>query len=149
VDCRKMLPPATNNFRARWEGKFIVMYSGNLGLSQQLETVLEAAHLLRDHGRVLFLLVGEGARKDWLRERARELKLGNVEFQPYQPKDRLPESLSAADLHLIPLLSAATGAIVPSKIYGILAAGRPFVAMMDEWADVARMARDHSIGFVV
>jgi glycosyltransferase involved in cell wall biosynthesis len=149
VDCRNIRPVEPNPLRTRWDGKFIVMYSGNLGLSQQLETVLDACERLRDDGRILFLLVGEGASKSWLKERVRLLQLQNIEFLPYQPKERLAESLSAADLHLIPLLSAATGAIVPSKVYGILAAGRPFVAMMDEAADVAQLARDHAVGFVV
>ena len=148
VDCRKMHPIEPNAFRARWTDKFVVMYSGNLGLSQQLETVLDAADLLRADQRIVFLMVGEGARKNWLKDRARDLKLMNVEFLPYQPKERLAESLSAADLHLIPLLKAATGAIVPSKIYGILAVGRPFVAMTDENAEAARLARDYAVGFV-
>ncbi len=125
------------------------MYSGNLGLSQHLEAVLDAAERLRHDERIVFLLIGEGARKRWLEERARSMGLRNVEFCPYQPKDRLPESLSAADLHLIPLLGAATGAIVPSKIYGILAVGRPYVAMMEEAAEAARLVREYGIGFVV
>jgi glycosyltransferase involved in cell wall biosynthesis len=149
VDCRKIRPVEPNPFREKWADKFIVMYSGNLGLSQQLETVLDAADRLRHDERILFLLIGEGARKRWLQERARALTLPNVEFLPYQPKDRLGESLSGADLHLIPLLSAATGAIVPSKIYGILAAGRPFVAMTDSSAEAARLVQKHAIGFVV
>lgn len=149
VDCQKMRPVEPNPFREQWGDRFIVMYSGNLGLSQQLETVLEAADRLRQDKRILFLLVGEGARKNWLKERTHFLGLPNVEFCPYQPKSRLAESLSAADLHLIPLLRGATGAIVPSKVYGILAVGRPYVAIMDDTAEAARLARDHSVGFVV
>jgi glycosyltransferase involved in cell wall biosynthesis len=149
VDCEKMRSVEPNPFREQWGDRFIVMYSGNLGLSQQLETVLEAADRLRSDKRILFLLVGEGARKNWLKERADSLGLPNVEFCPYQPKSRLAESLSAADVHLIPLLRAATGAIVPSKLYGILAVGRPYIAMMDDAAEAARLARDYSVGFVV
>jgi colanic acid biosynthesis glycosyl transferase WcaI len=149
VDCQRIRPVEPNAFRERWANKFVVMYSGNLGLSQQLETVLDAADRLRADPRIVFLLVGEGTRKNWLQERARVLNLPNVEFLPYQPKERLAESLSAADLHLIPLLKAATGAIVPSKIYGILAVGRPFVAMTDNNAEAARVAREHEVGFVV
>ena len=77
------------------------------------------------------------------------LDLRNVEFRPYLPKERLAESLSAADLHLVPLLSSATGASVPSKLYGILAVGRPFVAMMERDADAAVLAEKHQAGFVV
>jgi len=75
--------------------------------------------------------------------------LSNVIFLPYQPQENLAESLSAADLHLIPLAPGAAGCLVPSKIYGILAAGRPFIAMMEENAEVAQIAREDAVGFVV
>jgi glycosyltransferase involved in cell wall biosynthesis len=75
--------------------------------------------------------------------------LKNVKFLPYQPLDKLAESLGAADLHLIPLAAGAAGCLVPSKIYGILAAGRPFIAMMEETAEVALIAREDAVGFVV
>jgi colanic acid biosynthesis glycosyl transferase WcaI len=149
IDCEKVRAPDNNYLRAEFGGRFVVMYSGNIGLSQQLETVIAAAELLRDDPRILFLLVGEGVRKRWLQERVRSVELRNVQFRPYQPKQRLAESLSAADLHLIPLLSAATGACVPSKVYGILAVGRPFVAMMESNADAAVLAKKHRVGFVV
>ncbi len=149
VDCRKIRPIQSSPFRSQLGESFVVMYSGNLGLSQQLETVLDAAAHLRDDSRIKFLLVGDGARKAWLVERARKLGLTNIEFLPYRPKEELAESLSAADLHLVPLLPGAAGCIVPSKIYGILAAGRPFVAIMEESAEIARLARQNSIGFVV
>ncbi len=125
------------------------MYSGNLGLSQQLEAVLKAADRLRDDERILFAMIGEGARKKWLEQRARTMGLPNVIFLPYQPPENLGESLSAADLHLIPLAPGAAGCLVPSKIYGILAAGRPFIAMMEESAEVAQIAREDAVGFVV
>ena len=149
VDCGQVSPVATSPFRAHFGDRFVVMYSGNLGLSQQLDSVLEAAEELRDDARILFVLVGEGARKQWLMDRVRERGLDNVRFFPYQPKEKLAESLSAADLHLIPLAPGAAGLIVPSKVYGILGAGRPFVAMLDESSDVARIARQHGVGFVV
>ncbi|HYL60434.1 MAG TPA: glycosyltransferase family 4 protein [Candidatus Acidoferrales bacterium] len=149
VDCRRIRPLESNQFRRSFGGKFVVMYSGNVGLSQQLETVLEAAERLRGDDRILFAIIGEGARKKWLQERAREKGLDNVKFLPYQPKENLGESLSAADLHLIPLAPGAAGCLVPSKIYGILAAGCPFIAMMEENAEVASIAREYAVGFVV
>ncbi|MBF6568110.1 MAG: glycosyltransferase family 4 protein [Candidatus Binataceae bacterium] len=149
VDTRDIRPLPINRFRRELGDRFVVMYSGNLGLSQQLETVLDSAAKLRDDQRILFLFVGEGARKQWLIDRARQLGLSNVQFTPYRPREELSESLSAADLHLIPLLPGAAGCIVPSKIYGILAAGRPFVAIMEDRAAIARLAREHSVGYVV
>jgi len=149
VDCGRIRPLDSNPFRRSFGNKFVVMYSGNIGLSQQLDAVLEAADRVRDDDRILFALIGEGARKKWLEERARAMGLTNVRFLPYQPLENLGESLSAADLHLIPLAPGAAGCLVPSKIYGILAAGRPFIAMMEDSAEVAQIARDDAVGFVV
>jgi len=149
VDCGRIRPLEGNPLRRSFGGKFVVMYSGNIGLSQQLEAVLEAADRLRDDDRILFALIGEGARKKWLEERARAMGLTNVTFMPYQPLEDLAASLSAADLHLIPLAPGAAGCLVPSKIYGILAAGRPFIAMMEDNAEVAQIAREDAVGFVV
>jgi len=149
VDCGRIRPLESNPFRRIFGNKFVVMYSGNIGLSQQLEAVLEAADRMRDDDRILFAIVGEGARKNWLQERARAMGLNNVRFMPYQPLEQLGESLNAADLHLIPLAPGAAGCLVPSKIYGILAAGRPFIAMMEDSAEVAQIARDDAVGFVV
>lgn len=148
VDCGVIRPLDSNPLRREFGDKFVVMYSGNLGLSQRLETVLEAAAQLRDDPRILFVMVGEGARKRSLMERARRLNLANVIFLPYRPREQLAESLGAADLHLIPLSQGTSGCLVPSKIYGILAAGRPFVAIMEEDAEVARLAREDRLGFV-
>jgi glycosyltransferase involved in cell wall biosynthesis len=149
VDCGRIRPLDGNPFRRAFGDKFVVMYSGNIGLSQQLEVVLEAASRLRDDARILFAIIGEGARKKWLEQRALVMGLSNVAFMPYQPLENLAESLSAADLHLIPLLPGAAGCLVPSKIYGILAAGRPFIAMMEDNAEVARIAHEDAVGFVV
>jgi len=149
ADTNAIRPIDPNPMRADFGDKFVVMYSGNLGLSQQLETVLDAAYSLSSDPRVLFVLVGDGARKQWLQERAQTLRLQNLWFRPYRPKQRLAESLGAADLHLIPLARAAAGCLVPSKVYGILAAGRPYVAMMEDHAEVARLAVERGVGFVV
>jgi colanic acid biosynthesis glycosyl transferase WcaI len=149
VDTTLIRPLAHNQFRAQFGERFVVMYSGNIGLSQQLETVLEAAARVANNPGIVFVLIGEGARKPALIKLARERGLANVMFLPYRPKEELAESLGAADLHLIPLMRGAAGCLVPSKIYGILAAGRPFVAMMEADAEVARIAREHRVGFVV
>ena len=149
ADCSEIRPVEPNKYREQLSGKFIVMYSGNLGLSQQLETVLDAARDLRDDDRVVFQLIGRGARRQGLEEEARRLDLRNVRFADFRPGERLAESLSSADLHLIPLLAGAEGGIVPSKAYLIFAAGRPFVAMMSAHADIAVLARCHNVGFVI
>jgi colanic acid biosynthesis glycosyl transferase WcaI len=148
VDCDLVRPLKDNPFRRQFGSKFVVMYSGNIGLSQQLEVVSAAAERLRSEPRIAFVLIGEGARKPWLMRQARERRLTNVSFMPYLPREQLAESLGAGDLHIIPLSAGVAGCLVPSKVYGILAAGRPFIAMMAENAEVVRLAREYRVGFV-
>jgi glycosyltransferase involved in cell wall biosynthesis len=151
ADTRALRPTGgPNPLRAEWgvEGRFVVMYSGNLGLSQGLDGVLEAAAALRDEP-VTFLFVGEGGAKPGLVARAGERGLPNVRFLPYQPKARLGDSLTAADLHLIPMRRGLAGCMVPSKLYGILAAGRPYVAAVDADSEVAAVTAAHRTGLRV
>jgi colanic acid biosynthesis glycosyl transferase WcaI len=139
TDTRVMRPVARDNpLRRAWgvDGRFVLMYSGNLGMAQSLDDLLQAARELQNDP-VEFVFVGEGARKAELIAKAALWSLGNVRFLPYQPKEQLAESLGAADLHLIPLQRGLAGLIVPSKLYGILAAGRPYIAAVDEDSEVA------------
>ncbi len=128
--------------------KFIVMYSGNMGLSQGLETVLKCAELTRDVD-IHYLLVGGGASRDSLESMAKDLSLSNVSFLPYQPKERLPESLSAADIHLVPLKEGLSNFSVPSKVHGIMASGRPIIASVDEDSEIAFMFEKAECGVVI
>jgi putative colanic acid biosynthesis glycosyltransferase WcaI len=151
ADTKAMQPAAgPNAFRTEWglEERFVVMYSGNLGLSQGLEGVLEAAEALRDEP-VTFLFVGEGAARQRLLTLCAERQLRQVRFLPYQPKARLGESLAAADLHLIPMRRGLAGCMVPSKLYGILAAARPYVAAVDADSEVAAVTATHRTGLRV
>jgi glycosyltransferase involved in cell wall biosynthesis len=136
-----------NRLRSEWgvDDRFVVMYSGNLGLSQGLEGVLHAANLLRDEP-VTFVFVGEGAARPALVSRATASGMRNVRFFPYQPKACLGESLAAADLHLIPMRRGLAGYMVPSKLYGILAVARPYVAAVDADSEVAAVTEKYSTG---
>ncbi len=150
IDCARVTPrPPSASWQAGEPGSFVVMYAGNLGWAQDLETVLRAARLMRDDRRVKFVLVGDGARKASLESEARMLGLGNVEFIDRLSPDSMSEVLAGGNLHLIPLAAGAAGCLVPSKVYGILAAGRPYVAMMEREAEVAGMATEFEVGFVV
>jgi colanic acid biosynthesis glycosyl transferase WcaI len=139
-----------SQLRLHWElaGRFAVMYSGNLGLSQNLTVVLEVAERMREEA-VTFLLIGDGGAKAKLMAHAAERKLDNVRFLPYQPKERLTESLTAADVHLIPLQKGLAGCIVPSKLYGILAAGKPFIAAVEQDSEVATITDEARCGLRV
>jgi colanic acid biosynthesis glycosyl transferase WcaI len=129
--------------------KFVVMHSGNIGLSQSLETVIEAAALVRHTPGIQVVFVGEGVKKAELQERARALGLSNVSFLPFTPKERLGESFASADVFIVSLQRGLAGYIVPSKLYGILAAGRPYVAAVEDSCEVASLTRRHQCGLVV
>lgn len=135
--------------RLGFAGKFVVGYSGNLGRAHEYRTLLEAVVLLAAEPDVVFLMVGGGAGMTALRREASERGLGNVHFHPYVTRAELPDSLAAADVHLLSLLPALEGLIVPSKFYGILAAARPVVFVGDPQGEVARIIREMQLGAVV
>ncbi len=152
VDTERLVPDKQSNaFRQTHglDGQFIVMYSGNLGLCQRLEDTLAAADRLRRRSDIVFLLVGDGASKRRLEESARQMNLPNVRFLPYQPKERLSESLSAADLQLVPLDPRIASCLMPSKLYGILASGTPLLAVAPEHCELADITRQAGVGMVV
>jgi putative colanic acid biosynthesis glycosyltransferase WcaI len=128
--------------------KFVVMHSGNLGLSQSLDTVIDAAELLRDLTDIQVVFQGEGVKKAGLQERARALGLSNVTFLPFAPKHELGESFAAADIFIVSLQQGLAGYIVPSKLYGILAAGRPYVAAVEPDCEVASLTRTSDCGLL-
>lgn len=130
-----------------WGDRFVVMHSGNVGLSQDLDTLVRAAEQLRNDADVLIAIVGEGGSKATLQEMA--ANLDNIVFLPYQPKEQLSASLGAADLHVIGLRRGLAGAIVPSKVYGIMAAGRPFLAALEADSEVDLLAREFGCGIRV
>jgi len=114
------------------EGKKLVLYIGAHGISQGLETVLEAANILRSRRDIVFGFVGEGAAKAALQERARELKLENVVFLPAQPKERMPLFYRTCDVGLVPLRKIPLfKAFVPSKMFEIMGCARPVVASLE------------------
>jgi glycosyltransferase involved in cell wall biosynthesis len=153
ADTREIVPGNIigNPFRAELGlvGKFVIGYSGNLGRAHEFETFLGAARELRDEPQFVFLMTGGGAKYEELRRRVAMLGLGNFRFQPHQPPARLADSMAAADVHLVSLLPSIEGLIVPSKYYGILAAGRPAIFIGDAEGEVAREIRLGRTGITV
>jgi colanic acid biosynthesis glycosyl transferase WcaI len=132
-----------SSLRAEWglRGGFVVAYSGNLGRAHEFETVLEAAGRLRADCGIVFLFIGAGSRLVDLRRQIDEQGLRNFLFQPYQPRERLSQSLGAADVHLISLRPELEGLIVPSKFYGIAAASRATLYAGDPHGEIGSMVR--------
>lgn len=138
-----------NPFRKRFglEDRFVVMYSGNFGYVWDLDVVLDAAAVLRDEPGIAFVLVGDGSTRGRVEARLRRDDLSNVYLLPYQPRERLSESLGAADLHVVPMRAGVYGTVVPSKIYGILAAGKPIAALAEPESEAARVVTTHRCGW--
>ena len=138
-----------NPFRKRFglEDRFVVMYSGNFGYVWDLDVVLDAAAVLRDEPGIAFVLVGDGSTRGRVEARLRRDDLSNVYLLPYQPRERLSESLGAADLHVVPMRAGVYGTVVPSKIYGILAAGKPIAALAELESEAARVVTTHRCGW--
>jgi colanic acid biosynthesis glycosyl transferase WcaI len=130
-------------------GQFVVLYAGNIGLSQGLEHVLTAAELLRDQTAIKFVFVGEGAGRELLISQAAKRHLGNVRFFPFQPRPRLPEVLATADVSLITLKTGVGTASLPSKSFSILASGRPILASVDEGSDTWKLVQKSEAGICV
>lgn len=144
-------PPQWSSLRRslKAEGRFVVQYSGNMGRAHEYETLLGAARELREEDGWLFLFVGGGARMQPLRQTAEQEGLQNMRFLPLQPREQLTDSLAAADVHVSCLLPRLEGLIVPSKLYGILAAGRPVIVIGDPDGEQARVVRGARCGSVI
>jgi glycosyltransferase involved in cell wall biosynthesis len=146
------VPHDENAFRAEHDldDRFVVMYSGNMGLAHPFDAVLDAAARLQEESpEVVVLFVGEGPRKDALQRQVARRSLDNVRFLPFQPRERLAESLSAADLHLVTMQDELEGLVVPSKLYGALGAGRPALFLGPSGSEAARVVREQDCGTVL
>jgi glycosyltransferase involved in cell wall biosynthesis len=150
-DAIQPLPRQGNPVRAEWglDDRFVVGYSGNFGRVHEYGTVLTAAELLRAEQDVVFVFIGGGASLERFKDACALRRLENVRFFPYQPEARLRESLGACDLHLVILRPEIEGLVVPSKFYGVAAAGRPTLFIGDPEGEIARLIGDAEAGLSV
>ena len=141
--------PVENSYRKEFglEGKRVVMYSGNVGFSQSVELLADSARELAHLDDVVFVVNGGGSAIGEVHKRAHGLD--NFRVIPYQPVERVPEVLAAADIHVIPLRKGLAWSSVPSKLYKILAAERPVIASVDEGTEVGRVVVEAGAGFSV
>jgi colanic acid biosynthesis glycosyl transferase WcaI len=152
VDTDLIRPLPRDNAFAREHdlaGRFVVLYAGNLGLSQGLEHVLAAAELLAADADIRFVFVGEGAARDQLVAQAAERSLASVQFLPFQPRARLPEVLATADISLVTLQHGIGSGSLPSKTFSIFASGRPLLASVDEGSEAWDMVERAGAGVCV
>ncbi len=129
--------------------KFVVLYSGNLGLVHDVETLLEAADLLRHDERFAFVFIGGGGKARIVAEFLRSRGLRNVQLLPYQPRERLPEAVTCGDIAAVTLAKGMEGLCVPGRFYTALAAGRAILAIVSRDCEVAELVHHYHCGIRV
>ena len=152
VEAEVIVPQPRDNEWAQENGlvgRFVVMHSGNVGHAQDLDTVVRAATFLRDLDELTIAVIGNGARWEELVRLSDTLEADAIRFLPYQPRKRLSASLSSADVHVIGLASGLSGYVVPSRLYGVMSAGRPVIVTADEDSETAQLVRKIGCGVVL
>jgi colanic acid biosynthesis glycosyl transferase WcaI len=129
--------------------RFVVMHSGNVGHAQNLDNLVYATTYLRDLDDLVVPIVGFGARHAEIQALASRLEADSVWFLPYQPREALPQSLGSAHVHYVGLAKGLSGFVVPSRLYGILAAGRPVIVAADPDSETARLVEQVRCGVVL
>ena len=150
-----------NALRASWalNGRFVVGYAGNLGRAHDVDTIIETITLLQQRAakapaadfsrQIIFVFIGGGVQHARLEREVFQRGLTNVQLHPYQPRARLAETLGMADAHLVSLSPKLEGLIVPSKFYGIAAAGRPTLFIGATNGEIARLIEEFECGFTI
>jgi glycosyltransferase involved in cell wall biosynthesis len=128
---------------------FNIVYSGNLGVAHDLDTMTAAIEAMRHDPDIRWVFIGGGNRFEVLKHRASEAKWANVTILPFAERDKLNASLNLADVHLVSQLPAFTGVVVPSKLFGIMAVGKPAVMIGPAGAECSRIIAEHACGEVV
>lgn len=129
-------------------GTFTVQYSGNFGRLHDMLTILEAARLLRDH-KIKFHFIGNGAKRSQISSYIQAFQLDNVSLYPYQSRDNLSFSLGACDVSIISMIPGSEDTVSPSKLYGIIASGKPVLLVGSTKSHIAQLLIQHQCGTVV
>ena len=152
VDTNDFRPlPKVNNFSLRFDlhDKFVVSYAGNMGKPQGINTLLDAAYLLKQETRIHILLMGDGSERASLIKHAQRLQLPNITILPYQPYSMMAEAYAASDASFVSQAAGTSSDGIPSKVYRIMACARPVIACTDVDSDLARLVAKADGGVVV
>lgn len=142
--------PKVTQFKEKYglTNKLVIMYSGNIGLYYDLENIIKVIGKFKENEKVAFAFIGEGTVKDHLVNYSKLNELDNVIFIPYQPKEELNYSLNAGDLHWVVNAQGIKGVSVPSKLYGVMAAGKPVLGVLDEATEARLIIEEANCGVV-
>jgi len=140
-----------NPLRKKWnlEGKFVVGYFGNMGRFNDMETIIRAADALKDKEDICFLFVGEGHKKQATMEYVARHNLQNCQFHTYVERQDLSYLMNLADVGVVSLLEGQEGLSVPSKAFGLMAAGVPIIAVMSAESEIALIVEEENCGILV
>lgn len=130
------------------ENKFVVLYSGNMGLTHDLESLIKAAVLLKEERRLIFVLIGDGGKRRNLQDLVSKTNPGNVLFLPFQDENNFPQAMAAADLGVVTLGVGAEGISVPSKTYVNFAAGLCLLSIAPASSELCRLIRENDAGMI-
>jgi colanic acid biosynthesis glycosyl transferase WcaI len=145
------IPREGNPFRSKHglEGKFVVLYSGNMGRAHDFTAILAGMQELAAEKEIVFVFVGEGQKRKDLEEFLRTHPEVNARVLDYMPREELRFSMGAADLSIVAVADGLDGLVVPSKLYGIMASGRPALYVGPANSEAARAIAAHQCGFIV
>lgn len=145
------VPCGPNLLRSEWGlgDRFIIQYSGNFGLGHDVETVFGAMLRLKDDDGIRWVIVGDGVMRPAVADFVQKHDIRNVVLKPYQPRSMLGTLISLGDMHLVLMVPGFEGVILPSKLYGVLAAGRPAVFVGPEGSEIARIINENNCGIVI
>jgi colanic acid biosynthesis glycosyl transferase WcaI len=152
VDTEAVRPSQqVNNFSVTQalNGRFVILYAGNVGLTQDFESLLTAAGITLDLPDIVFLVVGNGTRAQWLQEEITRRRLSNIRFLPYQPQSSVIDVYATSTLCVVPLKKGTSHGTFPSKIYTIMAAGRPAIVIADSDSELSDVVRRAECGVVI
>jgi glycosyltransferase involved in cell wall biosynthesis len=151
TDWIKPLAKEKNEFAKKYDqiGKLTVMYSGNLGQTHDIGTILKVAKELKGNDSIRFMIIGDGAKKSIVEQAKSEDDLNNLTVLGFQPETVLPYSLATADIAVITLDKGSEGLSVPSKTYYAMASGAALIALCEEDSEVALTIEKHDCGFVI
>ena len=128
------------------QDKFIVLYSGNMGMTHDIDIMVDVADRLRENDRLRFLFIGEGAKKAVIEEKISEYGLSNCLVLPFQPLEVLPYSMGAADVAVVTTDARQSGLSVPSKTYTYLATGAALLCLAEDGTELRKLVKEHNVG---
>lgn len=135
-------------FEHNLQNKFVVLYSGKMGKGHNIEVILEAADILKNHPEIVFLIIGSGEKVELVKEHL-EINSSNILLMDFQPEDVYPYSIASGDIGLVSQESKMAHLFMPSKVFSMMACGEAIIGICSEHDDLNSLISDNNIGFVI